>query len=84
MLTGDQGDGALRGEAEDTAAEDTADRHFRREAKGSAVLRELRLRRRRSRIPWIYLLYQARKSALPSQKRRDVERLEVEIGRLFV
>jgi hypothetical protein len=38
-------------------------------------VRELRLRRRRSRTRWIYLLYQVRaRSALTAQERGDVER----------
>ena len=44
------------------------------------VTRELSLRRRRSRIPWMFLVYQVRKSALPSQKCGDVQRrAEVEV-----
>ena len=38
-------------------------------------VRELRLRRRRSRTRWIYLLYQVRRgSALAAQERRHVQR----------
>ena len=56
------------------------------------MIRELRLKRRRSRIPWMFLVYQPlgggpgrrpTASALPAQKRRDVERrAEVQVQRL--
>ena len=64
------------------------------------MIRELCLRRRRSPIKWIYLVYQARRkgpgqaladrmgeprSALPTQERRDVQwRLEFEVTKVFV
>ncbi len=48
------------------------------------VVRELRLRRRRSRIPWVYLVYQSPcGSALTAKKRRYVER-RVEIEAVLV
>ena len=46
------------------------DRTFRLQPE---VTRELSLRRRRSRIPWMFLVYQVRKSALPAQKRRNIQ-----------
>ena len=54
---------------------------------GATLVRELRLKRRRSRLPWIYVVYQPlaplqgapHTSALPAEKRRHVERrLEID------
>jgi hypothetical protein len=70
------------------------------QAHGNAAIRELSLTRRRSRIPWIYAVYQARRkgrgwaladrsrgspSALPTQKRRHIQRrLQFEVAEVFV
>jgi hypothetical protein len=99
MLTGDTDDGAVRRRAEDTpdggvrprAEPDTSDRNFRcdrsfrLQAERNPAIRELTRERRRSRIPWIYVVYQVKKSALPAQKRRHVQgRLELEVASVLV
>ena len=67
---------AGRYEPESSEPDATINRGFRLEEEDPRLqeaIRELRLRRRRSRIPWVFLVYQVRTSALPPQKRRDVE-----------
>lgn len=95
MRTGSKDERRVRGRTEDAFC-----RSFRAEAEGYAAIRELRLARRRSRIPWIYSVYQARRkgrgqaladrssvppSALPTQECRHVQRrLDFEVPEIFV
>jgi hypothetical protein len=95
MRTGNKGERQLRPRAEDAVT-----RSFRVQTEENAAIRELSLKRRRSQMAWIYLVYQAHRkgrgralaehangglSALPSQKRRHIQgRLQFEVTKVFV